>query len=151
MAQISGIHHTGIVVSDMEKSKRWYQEVLGLRLVAEFTLDSEELRTGVAVPGCTLLGAMLQWGEGEGVEMIELLHYPTHPAKPFDWNMASNEYGVRHVAFATENAIDDLYKELVAKGVEFLSPPQELNLEGNKVKFCYLKDPDGIGLELIGT
>ncbi len=151
MAKISGIHHTGIVVSDMEKSKKWYQEVLGLKLVSEFDLDSEELRRGVAVPKCRLLGAMLQWGDGERAEMVELLHYPTHPARPFNRDMASNELGVRHVAFATENAIDDLYAEMAAKGAVFLSPPQELDLDGVKVKFCYLKDPDGIGLELIGT
>jgi catechol 2,3-dioxygenase-like lactoylglutathione lyase family enzyme len=46
LLQATGIAHACIVVSDMEKSKRWYQEVLGLKLVGEFKLDTPEIGTG---------------------------------------------------------------------------------------------------------
>jgi catechol 2,3-dioxygenase-like lactoylglutathione lyase family enzyme len=72
MAEISGIHHACITVSDMERSKKWYQEVLGFKLVTEFYLDVPELGTGVGIPDAQLKGAMLQHGEGENVSMVEL-------------------------------------------------------------------------------
>jgi glyoxylase I family protein len=151
MAEISGIHHGCITVSDMERSKKWYQEVLGLKLITEFYLDVPELGTGVGVPGAQLKGAMLQHGEGENVAMIELLHYVSPIGKSWDSEVPMNNIGCTHIAFATENAIDDLYEELVGKGVKFYSPPQTIELEGDAVKFCYFKDPDGITLELIGS
>jgi glyoxylase I family protein len=151
MAEISGIHHGCITVSDMERSKKWYQEVLGLKLITEFYLDVPELGTGVGVPGAQLKGAMLQHGEGENVVMIELLHYVSPIGKPWDSDVPMNNIGCTHIAFTTENAIDDLYEELVGKGVKFYSPPQTIELEGDAVKFCYFKDPDGITLELIGS
>lgn len=151
MASISGLHHTGIVVSDMERSKKWYQEMIGLTLEDEFDLDSSEIQKGVGVQNCRLVGAMLKWGKEENGQMIELLHYPSHPGKRTDRNLPSYEYGVRHVAFSTTNAIDELYEKLSSKGVEFLSAPQEIEIEGNKIKFCYFKDPDGNQLEFIGS
>ena len=87
MAQISGIAHACINVSDIETSKKWYQEVLGLTLV-------------------------------------------------FDPDTPINRIGCSHVAFAVENSIDELYKELIAREVEFYSPPQAVDVGGTIVKFC---------------
>ena len=151
MASISGIHHACITVSDMERSKKWYTETLGLKVVSEFDLDTPELGEGVGMPGAHLLGAMLQWGEGENATCIELLHYIKPGGKKYDPTTPMCNIGTTHVAFGTENAIDALYEELVAKGVRFYTPPQPVDVGGVVVKFCYFKDPDGITLEFIGT
>lgn len=151
MAQVSGIHHACISISDIEKSKKWYQDVLGGKVVAEFDIDVPQLGTGVGLPGAHLLGAMLMWGEGEGASMIELLQYLKPVGKKFDPNTPMCDVGSSHAAFATVNAIDELYKDLVAKGVKFYSPPQSVDVGGTVVKFCYFKDPDGVTLEFIGT
>ena len=151
MAEISGIHHACITVSDMERSKKWYQEVLGFKLVTEFDLDVPELGTGVGIPDAQLKGAMLQYGEGENVSMVELLHYVSPVGKPWDSETPMNNIGCTHVAFSTENSINELYDDLVGKGVKFYSPPQSIELEGQVINFCYFKDPDGITLEFIGS
>jgi catechol 2,3-dioxygenase-like lactoylglutathione lyase family enzyme len=62
-----------------------------------------------------------------------------------------NNIGCTHVAFSTENSINELYDDLVGKGVKFYSPPQSIELEGEVISFCYFKDPDGITLEFIGS
>lgn len=151
MASISGVHHACITVPDMENAKKWYTEVLGLNLVAEFEIDTPELGVGVGMPGAHLQGAMLRWGEGEGATMVELLHYVKPVGKAHNPNKPMCDMGTTHVAFSTESAIDALYEELVAKGVNFYSPPQSVDVGGVVVKFCYFKDPDGVTLELIGT
>jgi catechol 2,3-dioxygenase-like lactoylglutathione lyase family enzyme len=148
MAQISGIAHACINVSDVETSKKWYQEVLGLTLVSEFKHD---LSAGVGIPNAHVLGATLQWGEGENLTQVELINYLGPLREKFDPDTPIYRIGCSHVAFAVENGIDELYKGLMARGVEFYSPPQAVDVGGTIVKFCYFKDPDGIPLELIGT
>ncbi len=71
--------------------------------------------------------------------------------KKWDPDAPMSNIGCSHIAFATENCIDELYEELVAKGINFISPPQEVEEEGEVIKFCYFKDPDGVTLELIGS
>ena len=151
MARLSGIHHACSTVSDMEMSKKGYTETLGLKVASEFDLDTPELGKGVGLPGAHLLGAMLQWGEGNQATCVELLHYVKPKGKKYDPKTPMCDIGTTHVAFGTENAIDALYGELVAKGVKFYTPPQPVDVGGVVVKFCYFKDPDGITLELIGT
>jgi len=148
MAQISGIAHACINVSDIERSKKWYQEVLGLKLISEFKHD---LSDGVGIQKAHVLGAILQWGELEGVTQLELINYQGHLRKQYDRSTPIYQIGCSHVAFLVKNAIDQLYKELEVKGVEFFSPLQVVKVGGEVVKFCYLRDPDGIPLEIIGT
>lgn len=151
MAQISGMHHACIIVPEIEEAKKWYQDVLGLKLMAEFDLASPEVGTGVAVPNAHLLGAMLQWGEAEGATMVELIEYANPAGQKFDPDTPSNAQGVAHIAFSTIDAIDELYSEFVAKGVKFYFPPQSLEVGGAVVKFCYFQDFNGAKLEFIGT
>ena len=151
MANISGMHHAGIIVPDIEKAKEWYQGVLGLKLVGEAELNAPELGTGVALPGAHLKEAMLQWGEEEGATLVELLEYINPVGEKFDPSTPSNAQGVSHIAFSTVDAIDELYKELVDKGVKFYSPPQSVDVGGMVIKFCYFQDLNGAKLELIGT
>ena len=151
MAQISGLHHACIIVPDIEKAKQWYEDVMGLTTMAEFDLGIPEVGIGVGVPDAHLKGAMLQWGDAEGASMVELIEYAKQAGQPFDPATLSNAQGVAHIAFATENAIDALYEELVAKGVNFYSPPQTVEVGGAEVKFCYFQDLNGAKLEFIGT
>ena len=151
MAQISGMHHACIIVPDIKKAKQWYENVIGLKTMAEFDLGTPEVGTGVGVPKAHLKGAMLQWGDAEGATMVELIEYASPAGKKFDPATPSNAQGVAHIAFSTVDAIDALYKELVAKGVNFYSPPQTVEVGGAEVKFCYFQDLNGAKLEFIGT
>jgi len=151
MAQISGMHHACIIVPEIDKAKQWYEEVIGLKTMAEFDLGIPEVGTGVGVPGAHLKGAMLQWGDAEGATMVELIEYATPKGKAFDPATPSNAEGVAHIAFSTVDAIDALYEELSAKGVKFYSPPQLVEVGGAEVKFCYFQDLNGAKLEFIGT
>jgi hypothetical protein len=97
------------------------------------------------------LGAYLQFGDGEGVTQVELISYLKPIGEKWNPDTPMSNVGCSHIAFATENCIDELYEELVTKGINFISPPQEIEEEGEVLKFCYFKDSDGITLELIGS
>jgi catechol 2,3-dioxygenase-like lactoylglutathione lyase family enzyme len=80
---------------------------------------------------------------GHKIELIQYLHPPGQKL-----DLATNNVGASHVAFEVDN-LRDLVRALRADGVEFLSEP--LQIEGGPNAggwMVYLKDPDGITIEL---
>lgn len=143
---ITGVHHRGITVSNLERSLEFYHDVLGLELATEPSdlFSGEDLSQGVGVPGASLRLAMLKAGDAS----VELLEYVT-PESPIDKPMPQNALGAQHVAFL----VDDIAKtveELQSKGVEFFSPVNVVD-EGLLAgwRWVYFSDPDGITLELV--
>lgn len=41
---LAGVHHLGLTVSDVEKSSRWYADVLGFSRIGEFRAPGSERR-----------------------------------------------------------------------------------------------------------
>jgi catechol 2,3-dioxygenase-like lactoylglutathione lyase family enzyme len=140
------VHHTGIIVSDLERSIDWYREVLGLELRTEPgpVADDPELGTGLGVPGAALRFATFAVGD----DVVELLEYSAPPS-PIEAPMPQNALGSHHVAFRVDD-IQSTYEELTAKGVQFFSPPNAID-EGVLAgwRWAYFTDPDGITLELV--
>src|SRR5215216_5812587 len=114
-----GVHHTGIIVSDLERSIDFYRDVLGLELLTEPSpvFDDPQLGKGLGVPGAALRIATFAVGD----DVVELLEYAAPPS-PIDTPMPQNALGSHHVAFHV-NDIQARYEELTAKGVRFFSPP----------------------------
>jgi catechol 2,3-dioxygenase-like lactoylglutathione lyase family enzyme len=143
---ITGVHHKGITVSNLERSIDFYHDVLGLEFVTEPSLvfSGDELSRGLGVPGATLRLVMLKAGDAS----VELLEYCTPPS-PVETPLPQNALGAQHVAFLVDD-INAAMKELEAKGVEFYSPVNVVDdglLAG--WRWVYFSDPDGITLELV--
>ena len=141
-----GIFHTGITVSDLDKSIVFYRDVLGLALTTGPTevFEGDALEQGLGVPQAKLRLAVF----AAGSDQIELLQYLAPPSA-VDSPMPANTLGAMHLAFH----VDDIYAkaaELQAHGVEFLTAPNVIT-EGPLAgwKWVYFRDPDGITLELI--
>lgn len=141
-----GIFHTGITVSDLDKSIEFYRDVLGLKLTTGPTevFEGDELAEGLGVPEAKLRLAVFQIGD----DQAELLQYLSPPS-PSEQPMPANTLGAMHLAFH----VDDIYtavEQLEAQGVTFLTGPNVIT-EGALAgwKWVYFKDPDGITLELI--
>lgn len=139
---ITNLRHTGIVVSDMERSLKFYQKLIGLKLVKDFSEKGDYIDTILGLSGVHLRMAKLVTDDGS---MIELLHYISHPNQP---PVKSKIYdlGCSHIAFAVDN-IDEEYKRLSENGVKFNSFPY-ISPDGYaKVAYCH--DPDGTSIELV--
>jgi catechol 2,3-dioxygenase-like lactoylglutathione lyase family enzyme len=143
---VQRIHHTGIIVSDLERSIDFYHGVLGLPFASEPTpvVDDPALGVGVGVPGARLRMVTFDVG-GDTIELLEYLA----PPSPIDRPMPQNALGSHHVAFRVDD-IEARVKELSAKGIRFLGP---VNYVDDGVlagwRWIYFTDPDGITLELI--
>jgi glyoxylase I family protein len=124
--RISRIHHAAIICSDYERSKRFYTEVLGLRLVAEvFRAERRSYKLDLALP--------------DGSQ-LELFSFPDPPARP----SYPEACGLRHLAFEVPD-LDSCVADLQGKGV----PVEAVRVdEHTGRRFTFFADPDGLPLEL---
>ncbi len=146
---IAGMLHTGLTVTDLERSLAFYRDVLGLEVVRQWDSTRPYLRTIVGFPDADLRIALLKMPRAAAPfgHHIELLEYRSPRGVPGDRRTCNP--GNVHVAFVVED-IDTAYAELQAKGVRFKSAPVEIDHGGNRgAKAVYFLDPDDITLELV--
>ena len=142
------VEHVNIVVENMERSLGFYVGLLGMRVTLDTVLEGAWIER---VSGLKNVQARCVFCEpsGGGVR-FELLEYVSPPGVSVAGNGTANVCGLRHVALEVSD-IDAWHSRLSTSGVEFLSPPVHVPfpLPGNLEKrLCYLRDPDGVILEL---
>lgn len=147
---IRGIDHINVVVSDLERSVRFYCDVLGFRKTADVYMEGEWIEAIVGLRGVKGKVAFVE-PPGGGVR-IELLEYVAPAGIARAENSRANTRGLRHVAFRVTD-IAAMAERLRAAGVTLFSPP--VKVPQGVVKFaagdkslCYFLDPDGTILEL---
>lgn len=144
---ITGLHHTAISVSDIERSVAFYRDLLGLKVLRQVELSDKRLDRVVGLPGARLKVAILQVGSSQ--ERLELVQYLSPQGHPLPAEFRQCDVGLTHVCFIVTD-IERLYQDLTARGVRFNSPVQTMDpRETVTAKIVYLHDPDGITLELL--
>lgn len=139
---IKEIAHVNIVVSEMEVSKKFYSELLGLEVVLDKEIQSTNFCKGVGLKEVKARVVMLKLKDEN--TLLELFQYYNPESKPLG-DFLPNAVPASHIAFRVEG-IQDEYKRIKQNGAQFISEPQEL---ADGVFFCYFRDPDGALLELI--
>ncbi len=141
-----GIHHAGIVVSDLDRSIAFYTDVLGLRLATEPSgpASGREVDTLLGLPGAVLRGVMLLVGEQE----LELLEFSA-PVRTSDGPIPSHALGAQHVALRVAD-VRESREEIASRGGRFLGPVNVID-EGPfaGLRTTFLLDPDEVRIELV--
>lgn len=89
-----GVDSVGIPVSDMERSRRFYSEVLGFRQIADREVFGEPYEKLYGVFGVRLRSVRMQLGD----EYIELMQFQTPRGRPLPVDSRSNDRWFQHVA-----------------------------------------------------
>jgi catechol 2,3-dioxygenase-like lactoylglutathione lyase family enzyme len=139
---MKAIRHTGIVVSDMERSLEFYRDLLGLKVVKDFKEEGDYIDKISVLSGVKVW--MIKLAADDGT-MVELLKYMSHPQKAPD-NPQICDIGCSHIAFTVDD-VDEEYARLLEKGVGFNCPPLVSPDGYAKVAFC--RDPDGVFIEFV--
>lgn len=141
---ITGIHHTGVVVRDLDRMVRFYTEDLGLPLLHE--LDS------VAPPGGNHTGIpdskrKLVFVGYEDGHQIELVYYASPAAG--EGYLDKHQLGATHLCFNVAD-LQAVYESLSQKGVRFVTEPKYSQAPGqDRIGIVYAQDPEGNWLEFI--
>lgn len=125
MLKLNRIHHIAVICSDYSKSKHFYTDILGLKVVQEVYREernSYKLDLEVA-----------------GQYQIELFSFSNPPQRPGNPEAA----GLRHLAFEVDS-VEEAVNYLNAKGVD--AEPIRIDHFTGK-RYTFFKDPDGLPLE----
>jgi len=139
---MKNIRHTGIVISNLEKSLHFYRDLLGLKIQRDMLEGGEFIDNISNLKNVNVRTIKMSADDGN---LVELLWYKSHPRK----SKGAKEIcatGVSHIAFTVEN-IDYEYKRLKEKGVKFHCSPKVSPDGKAKVTFCH--DPEGNLIELV--
>jgi catechol 2,3-dioxygenase-like lactoylglutathione lyase family enzyme len=143
---LTGIHHSGIIVKDLDRSIYFYHDLLGAEFVSEPSpwFDGDDLSRGVGVPGASLRQVNLRIG-GAQLELLEYGNRPDDDRVP----APQNRLGSMHIGLRVDD-IAATKAELEARGVHFLTDVNVVD-EGTLAgwRWVYFHDPDGITLELV--
>ncbi|MEB0307071.1 VOC family protein [Cryobacterium sp. 10I1] len=140
--QVLGVHHVGVTVRDMKRSFEWYSRMFGLTPGPVSEGSGEALSRSVQVNDAALAFSMIMIGNTR----LEFQEY--HNPEGRDFDRSNGDVGSAHVCLEVSD-LDAAYRDLVEKGAVFNAPPVTLDsgaLIGSK--WAYLRDPDGIQLEI---
>lgn len=138
---VTKVNHTGISVSDMERSLVFYRDVLGLDPVMD--LDVERHAGLDAVVGMTdTVGRVVMLAAGDG--LVELWCYENPVGRPLPNDYQPADRGVTHVALQVED-VDAMHRRVVDAGFRAKSKPVDLGIH----KTCYVHGPDDEIIELL--
>ncbi|WP_199460736.1 SMU1112c/YaeR family gloxylase I-like metalloprotein [Vibrio owensii] len=122
----NAIHHVAIICNDYSKSKRFYTEVLGLKVIAENYREARDsYKLDLALP------------DGSQVELFSFPGAPERPSFP-------EAQGLRHLAFLVDD-VEQIKAYLESNGVE-VEPIRIDEFTGKA--FTFFQDPDGLPLEI---
>jgi glyoxylase I family protein len=125
MLHISRVHHIAIICSHYERSKSFYTEILGFKLVREvYRHERQSYKADLAV---------------NDQYQIELFSFPDPPQRVSQPEAA----GLRHIAFEVDD-LDKVVLLLTQKNI----PAESIRIDETTGKrFTFIADPDGLPIE----
>ncbi len=121
------IEHIGIAVKDLEATKKYYEEVLGLTCYAIEEVADQHVKT-----------AFFQLGQTK----IELLE-STSPEGPVARFIEKRGEGIHHIAFAVEG-IQEKLDTVAGKGIQLIDNQPRKGAEGFNIAFLHPKSTFGV-------
>ena len=138
------IHHIGITVRDVGRSVEFWRSFLGIEERWRQVLGAPYLGRVTGYPGVSIDVAIIDLPGGAVLEILNYLVDDKNPNPPETANP-----GNVHVCIEVDD-IEEMWDRAIRSGATPISPgPVEVTAGPNTgVKACYVRDPDGITLEL---
>jgi catechol 2,3-dioxygenase-like lactoylglutathione lyase family enzyme len=147
-AQVTKVESVGITVKEMDRSLKFYTEVLGFKKISDKEYKGTEFEKLQGVFGLNMRVVKLQLGD----EFIELTDYLTTGGRSIPEDAKSNDLFFQHIAIVVSD-MNKAYAQVKKYNVEHVSTsPQTLPKSipaAEGIKAFYFQDPDNHNLELI--
>lgn len=143
--RILAADHTGITVSDLERSLAFWRDVLGFELSHRAHQSGPMASEITGVAGAEISLAVVK-APGH---KIELLQYHAPPDRKLENEFRSCDVGAVHVALTVDD-LEAVIDKIAAAGWEAAGRPQTLTEGPNTGKrVIYVRDPDGTTIEFM--
>lgn len=141
----------GCVVSDIEKSVKFYTEAIGFTEVKGFSVPADFASEAGLTDKKELDIRVLVLGEGEGATKLKLMQVKGGGNKQADHAHIDSTLGFSYITIVVKST-DDALKRLVKAKVKPIADgpvtlPKDLNPE---LSLTIVRDPDGNLVELVG-
>lgn len=125
MLHLNKVHHIAIICSDYERSKAFYTEVLGLKIMNEtYRAERQSYKLDLLL---------------NGDYVIELFSFPDPPKRV----SRPEALGLRHLAFEVDD-VQTVIDDLAAKHI--IAEPIRVDEHTGK-NFTFISDPDDLPIE----
>lgn len=140
---ITGLAHTAVCVPDVEAAVRWYESVLGLRVLSppyRMFGDAIERDMGELVPAPVVITAAIVGVDADSDHVLEVIEYPEAPGKAPGEDASLVDHGLTHVGLVCDD-VAAMRRELEERGVEFLTA-EIADVAG--LRTTWFRDPWGV-------
>jgi catechol 2,3-dioxygenase-like lactoylglutathione lyase family enzyme len=140
------LDHVGYAVTDLDRSITFYETLLGVEMLMRKTWDVPYVGEIVGYPDLVLEGAFFHLPNGV---VLELLEYKT--PGPGSVDMETYIAGNAHLCLVTDDIALD-FARLRAAGYDTFRSEVPIDIPWGPYRggrACYLRDPDGISIELL--
>jgi catechol 2,3-dioxygenase-like lactoylglutathione lyase family enzyme len=134
------VHHMGLTVGGLDRSVAFYCTHFGLREIARNHLEGELISEQTGLPGTEIDVAILAGSN----TILELLCYGSPVGAGHA--LRTCDAGAAHVCLVVDD-LDAKVDEMRERGVTFHARP--VKLMDDDTKMVYVRDPDGVVVELI--
>ncbi len=125
MLSLQNIHHVAIICRDYQRSKHFYTQILGLKVLAEvYRKERDSYKLDLTV---------------NGLYQIELFSFPNPPAR----TSRPEAVGLRHLAFSVTD-IEHTRRDLQQNDIKCEVIRVD---EFTQKKFFFIADPDDLPIE----
>lgn len=130
---ITGVHHIGIAVSDLDEAIKLYRDVFGLKL--EDALDMKELKMRIA---------SFSTGDKTRIELIQ----PTDGETALAKFLEKRGEGLHHIALEVDD-IESALEIARKKGLLLIDEKPRIGAHGTKIAFIHPKSTRGVLIEFV--
>ncbi|MCC7572605.1 MAG: VOC family protein [Candidatus Methanofastidiosum sp.] len=134
------LNHIALLVSNLEASKRFYKETLGLEPIFEHPISGEQFEKVTGLNDFDVVFAVLSDNKSKvNIELVE-----------FKNGLMESPSIFNHIAFEVDD-VDELHQKFVNNCIETVSEPVTLTHPHPKIngkRFFYFYDPDGNIIEV---
>lgn len=139
---ILGFAHPGLVVSDLDKARAFYEKMFGFRYFGdEGWQNNRTVDKAIGVAGSACKGYTLA-GHNCYLELFEFSAPKQEGPSPHE--LGPHDLGIRHLAFFVDDCRAE-YQRLLDLGGDVLGEPTDL---GGGIYAVYCRDPFGNIIEL---
>ncbi len=142
---ITGFQHIGMGAHDVGRTYDFWRKNLGFKMKLNDHTGVDEQMNDILGGPCEMRMLMAMNVAGGGaIEVVQHMSGSREPETPLEWG----DIGVLDVGLKTFK-LDEVCRRLQGRGVALLVQPRSMETGEGRTRFAYLRDPDGLLVQLI--